>query len=354
MQNIQKRIVDGLCHRAGLQNQESNEYSAMSLREIAVERLRAAGQDVKGFNTEEIFSRAMQSTDFANILADVANKALLEGFQAAEETYDIWVDTSGRVNDFKAHVFARASEAPSLVEVNPDGGEYAYGKMSDAKETVAVVDYGIIMPFTRKSMINDDIGALTDTRTKLGEAARRKYGDLVYAVLTGNPTMGDGNNLFDANNHGNYVASGSGAPPSVATLNLGSAAMATQKDILGEQLLNMRPMFIIAPWALKGTVDNLLTTTTPAAPGSAASPTINPWSYLTPVYDARLDASVATQWFLAGRKGLTVKLFTLNGNKTPFVDSKIGWASDGIEFKARITAAAKAMGYQGLYCNSGA
>ena len=65
----------------------------------------------------------MTSADFSNILADVANKAMLEGFEQAEESYDLWCDTSGRVNDFREHVFARASEAPSLVEINPDGGE---------------------------------------------------------------------------------------------------------------------------------------------------------------------------------------------------------------------------------------
>lgn len=351
--------VDGIMIRAGIavdkvQDKET-ECQTMSLLELAKHRLSVFGHAVRGLDQMGIFQRALSSSDFDNILADVANKALLEGFEEAEETYDIWADTSGRVNDFKTHVFARASEAPSLVEVNPDGGEYTYGKVTDAKESVAVVDYGIIVPFTRKAMVNDDLGALADIREKLGAAGRRKYGDLVYAVLTGNPTMGDGNSLFDATNHGNYVASGSGAAPSVGTLNTGAAAMATQTDLQGIQNLNIIPQFILGPWALKGTVDNLLVTTNPveikAAIATAAS--VNPWSYLTRVYDARLDTANSGGWYLAARRGMTVKLFTLNGNMVPVLETRAGWAVDGMEFKCRITAAAKAMDYRGLYYNYG-
>lgn len=349
--------IDGLMIRSGIAvdkvSDNQTEYQTMSLLEMAKNRMLVFGQSVRGLDQMEIFKRAMNTSDFANILSDVANKAMLEGFENAEETYDVWADTTGRVNDFKEHVFARASEAPSLVEVNPDGGEYTYGKVTDKKESVTVVDYGIIVPFTRKAMVNDDLGALADIREKLGAAARRKYGDLVYAVLTGNPTMGDSKSLFHAD-HSNYVTSSSGSAPSVTNLNTAAAAMATQKDIQGIQNLNVRPIFIIAPWALKGTIDNLLVETSPVAPGTLAAPVRNPWSYLQPVYDARIDASVATEWFLAARKGMTVKLFTLNGNMTPMLETREGWAVDGMEFKARVTAAAKAVDYRGLYMNYGA
>lgn len=348
--------VDGIMIRSGIAvdkvRDKETEYQTMSMLELAKNRLLIAGQAVRGLDPMGIFQRAMNTSDFSNILADVANKAMLEGFEAAEETYDVWADTTGRVNDFKTHIFSRASEAPSLVEINPDGGEYTYGKVSDAKESVSVVDYGIIVPFTRKAMVNDDLGALSDIREKLGAAASRKYGDLVYSVLTVNAAMGDGAALFVAG-HSNFVDNGSGAAPSVTTLNAGAKAMATQKDLQGIQNLNIRPQYILSPWALKGTVDNLLVTTSPVAPGVMATPVVNPWSYLTPVYEARLDADDVAAWYLAARKGMTVKLFTLNGNMTPLLETREGWTVDGIEFKSRITAAAKAMDWRGLYFNDG-
>jgi len=129
--------------------------------------------------------------------------------------------------------------------------------------------------------------------------------------------------------------------------------MATQKDLQGIQNLNIRPQYILAPWALKGTVDGLLVNTNPT---KIEASNVNPWSYLTPVYDARLDATATvgtTAWYLAARKGMTVKLFTLNGNMTPLIETQAGWAVDGMEFKARITAAAKAVDYRGMYYNKG-
>lgn len=344
--------IDGLMIRSGIQLDKvadrQTEYQTMSLLELAKNRMLVFGQSIRGLDQMQIFERALSTSDFDNILADVANKALLEGFENAEETYDAWADTSGRANDFRPQTFARASEAPSLIEVNPDGGEYKYGKITDAKETVAVVDYGIIVPFTRAAMVNDDLGALSDIREKLGAASRRKYGDLVYAVITGNPAMGDNENLF-SEAHKNQVAS-SGAAPDVAGLNVGAAKMATQTDLQGLQNLNIRPQFVLSPWALKGTVDSLLHSTNPTAVGAN---TVNPWSYLTAVYDARLDAAGAKKWYLAARKGMTVKLFTLGGNMIPVIESKPGWAADGMEFKTRITAAAKAVDFRGLFYNKG-
>ena len=164
--------------------------------------------------------------------------------------------------------------------------------------------------------------------------------------------MGDSVALFHAD-HGNFVDNGSGAVPSLATLNVASASMATQTDLQGIQKLNIRPEYILAPWALKGTIDNLLVTTNPIAVGTASAPVVNPWGYLKPIYDARLDSDDAAAWYLAGQKGKTVKLFTLNGQQAPFLETHAGWKTDGIEFKCRITAAAKAMDYRGLYFNDG-
>lgn len=344
--------VEGLQLRAAIAidtiKDRENEYQHLSLYELARNRMLCFNQSTRGLTKMELFGRSLSTSDFANILADVANKGVLDGFAAEPESYEMWVDTSGRVNDFKTHIFARASEAPSFQEINPDGGEYQYAKMSDKKESVAVTDQGIIVPFTRAAMVNDDLGALADIREKLGVAAKRKYGDLVYLILTGNPAMGDSNTLWDATNHGNYLAAG--YAPSVASLNLGAKAMATQTDLEGVQYLNIRPQYLLHPWSLKGTVDSVLHDTTPATVGAN---TTNPWAYLTPVPEARLDAASTTAWYLAAAKGKTVKLFTLDGVMTPKVETREGWVTDGIEFKGRITAAAKAVDWVGMYKDDG-
>ena len=355
---LREVMTDGIMLRAGIGTEEiekDNHYRSYTLAEMARDILRFNNVAVPA-TKEELFKRAMSTDDFDNIMADAANKALNDGFEKAEETYSQWVDTTGVLNDYKGHQFSRASEAPSLLNINPEGGEYKYGIMTDTKETVTAMDYGVILPFTRAAMINDDLGALADIRMKLGEAAARKYGDLCYAVLTtgiSTYTMGDGSLLFTVGGaHANYVTSG--GAPSLTTISAGFTAMAIQKDLQGVQSLNITPKYILAPWALKAQVENVLVQTTPTALATAIAtdPKTNPFP-LTPVYDARLDTADSTGWYLAARKGKTVKLFTLNGQMAPTLESKVQWATDSIEFKCRISAAAAAMDYRGLYFNDG-
>ena len=82
----------------------------------------------------------------------------------------------------------------------------------------------------------------------------------------------------------------------------------------------------------------------------------NPYAgtYFTRVYEARLDDDSATAYYFAAAKGKTVKVFFLNGIQTPFMETKAGWTVDGVEYKVRIDAGAKAMDWKGLVKNAGA
>jgi len=50
----------------------------------------------------------------------------------------------------------------------------------------------------------------------------------------------------------------------------------------------------------------------------------------------------------------TVEVSYLNGQKQPVMEARNGWSVDGAEFKIRMTAAAKALQWEGLYKNPGA
>jgi hypothetical protein len=92
-----------------------------------------------------------------------------------------------------------------------------------------------------------------------------------------------------------------------------------------------------------------------ATDASLGATRINPYSgeYFTRVYETRLDTASVTAWYLAAAKGKTVKAFFLNGVKTPRLEERGGWSVDGVELKVAIECAAKAVAWQGLYCNNG-
>lgn len=326
----------------------ARDLAGFSLRELAREALRMSGQPVTG-NPLEMVGRALTTSDLPSILANVANKFLFDGYNTADETWQEWVAT-GSATDFKTNTIARASETDDLDQIL-EAGEYKYGQMSDAKETFKLATYGKLFNISRQTIINDDLGALTDIPFKHGEAWTRTVGDIVYAVLTANAAMGDGTALFHAN-HGNL---GTAAVPSEATIAEAIKLMKLQKDIGGKRRLNIRPEFFIAPVALEG-ASEVFFNSTQFAGANAAATRVNPYAgaRFTRVYEARLDDSSATAYYLAGSKGKTVKVFFLNGQAGPYLETKQGWSVDGVEFKVRGDAAAKALDWKALVKNAGA
>ena len=352
---------DALLLRAGLPVEKpapgADELQGYTLVEMARNCLAKAAQKTRG-NVMEMVGRAMVTSDFPYLLANVANKSLFNGWDSQEETWKIWCGT-GAVSDFKTHYSPRVSEASALEEV-PEHGEYKYGKKTEAQESYSVVTYGKLFAITRQTIINDDLNALINQPKAHGESASRKVGDVAYAVLTGNSAMGDSIALFHAS-HSNLVAPGSGAAPGIATIAAGVLAMKSQKDLQSLRRLNIQPRFMLAPNALEGAAEiffrseRFTDSDTVATDASLAGMRVNPYAgnYLTRVYEGRLDDDDPAQWYLAADKGKTVTVYFLNGIQTPYLETKQGWSVDGVEYKVRIDVGAKAMDWRGLYQNDG-
>jgi hypothetical protein len=332
------------------------DLAGYTLREVCRHIVKINNLDRSG-NPSQIVTRAMSTSDFSNIMANVMNKSLFSGFETQPETYQMWVDETGSTNDFKPGTIAKISGTSGLTEI-PEGAMYEYGKRTDDKETFQVLTYGEMLSFTRQAIINDDLGALNDNMKQLGEDVRIKIGDLCYAVLTANAAMNDGVALFDAT-HANIATGTDLLPPGVASIAEGIRAMKVQTDLQGLKRLNIRPPYFIAPVALEGSSEVFFRSgdfsdhSTVATDSSFASTRNNIYSgnYFTRVYDARLDANSTKYWYLAGPKGKTVKLWFLNGQRTPYMDTKQGWTVDGIEMKIRIDVTAAPVDYRALYLN---
>lgn len=352
---------EGLLVRAGLMSDKAvkfgTEFAGRRLTDLARSALRMAGKN-DGGSEMEMLGRALTTSDLPNILANVATKSLEMGFEAGVETFDVWADTSGSLPDFKAATLAKISDAPSLQAVK-ENGEVAYGSLSDEKETAQIGAFGVITALTRTVLINDDLGALTGLQFAQGEAAKRLIGDKVYAALTANAALNDNVALFHAT-HNNLLTAGA---LSTAKINEAVAAMKKQTRPGGNSKVNERPVFFIAPVALEGTAEaffssNLSPTVVTIQNGEAAvgngQANIYGGAYFTRVYDTRLDDASLTAYYFAGRKGHTVKVFFLQGQRTPRLEVRNGWAIDGAEFKVSLDLCAVPVDYRYLAKNAGA
>jgi hypothetical protein len=129
--------------------------------------------------------------------------------------------------------------------------------------------------------------------------------------------------------------------------------MKSQKDLQGLRRLNIRPVYYIGPVATEGTVEQFFRTE--LIGGETDQPNLQnvyAGSYLQRVYESRIDDESANLWYLAGPKGKTITVFFLNGQQTPYMETQQGWSVDGIEYKVRIDAGAKAMDWRALYRNA--
>jgi HK97 family phage prohead protease len=338
----------------------SGEFSGVKLSRLAEMYLRRSGVSHIPGNELDMVGLAITrqglhgTSDFANLLENIANKAVLAGWGTAPETWDRWCRT-GSLPDFRSASRTGLSEFSDL-EIVYENGEYKAGSVSDVKEPIQLTTYGKMFHISRQAIINDDLDQLSRMPMKMGRAANRKVGDLAYAVLTDNATLNqDSTDLFHAN-HSNYIASGSGAAPSVTTIEAARTAMGTQTDPSGTATLNYEPAYLLVPKALQST-GNVLASAQYDPAGTAGTLTPNTvQGTFSVVADARLDTFLATGWYMAGDPMLTdtVEVAFLNGMTEPYMEQKDPWDKDGVSYKVRIDAGAAALDFRALYYNYGA
>jgi len=341
-------IRQALMARAGYEEVvRDNVYNGMTLREYARMSLTERGIGVASYNPMQMvgFALTHSTSDFGNILLDVANKALLQGWEEAEETFELWTK-KGSLSDFKTAHRVGMGGFPSLRQVR-EGAEYKYVTTSDKGETIALATYGEIFSITRQAIINDDLNQLTDVPTKMGRAAKATIGDLVYAVLIENPKLSDGKALFSAD-HKNL----STGAIDVTSLDKARQLMRVQKE--GERSLNIRPAYVLVPTVLETLASQTIKSA--SVKGADVNAGIeNPIrNFAEIISEPRLDDADPAAWYLAARKGSdTIEVAYLNGVDTPYIDQQEGFTTDGVATKVRIDAGVAPLDYRGLVKSSG-
>lgn len=355
--------------REAIAQERNNEFLAASLTDLMARELRGIGQRVGG--TREDIARAFlnaqpilaagpsHGTDhLTGILADVANKSALMGWDQAEETWSQWTQT-GTLNDYRAAQRANLALLDKLDKMQ-EHQEWEYGDLADVKQSIQGYFYGKKYALSIQAIVNDDLGELTRAFQAWGEAASATVGDAVAALLTTAGTGGYGQSmdadstvLFHAD-HSNYIANGSGAAPSETTLNAAYKAMATQTDPNG-RTLGIRPRYILHGATLASTVWRQLNAELLITGEDATSPNAN-WVRslgLVPVQEYRLDAVFSgAAWILAAARR-TVEVSGVAGPLSPRVERSMISNIPGITYEMSMPFGAAVLDHRGMYFNDG-
>ena len=326
----------------------AQELRGHSMVELARESLQREGLQANFGDNMELARQAINSTStFPAIMANLANKSVMVGFNEAETTYQIWAG-KGSNRDFKEAARVALSEAGNL-ELVPEGGQFQQDFLSEASARTKVATYGKLFSLTRQAIINDDLGLFSKIATKYGSAAKRLVNKMVYAQLTGNVKMQDNVALFDSK-HGNVAATGEAL--SVKAIAKAITAMRRQKGITGDATLNITPKYLVVPPELEMVAYQIVNST--AAVDGVNSGVANPYKgRFVVVADAELTDPDA--WYLVAdaTQHDTIEVTYLNGVETPRLETRQGFDVDGIEYKVAFDCGVSALDFRGVYKNAG-
>ena len=338
-------VKQSLLARAGIDKDKAdakdNAYNAMTLRELARASLVDRGISVAGQNAMGMVGLAFthSSSDFGQILIDVAHKSLLKGWETAAENFDQFT-SRGTLTDFRAAKRVGLGDFGYLPQVG-EGEEYTYGTIGDEGASVALATYGQLFSITRQAIINDDMHLLTKIPEKMGQAARATIAKLVFALLTGNAIAQDGKKLFDASHKNSF----DNAALDVANIDKAIQMMNGFVNTRGEPLA-IEPDFMLLPTSLYTRAKQVL--------GSASvegadinSGIINPIRDIVPtVKSARLQVADPKSWYLINKEAIEVSY--LDGIDTPYMEQQQGFTVDGVSTKVRIDAGVNVIDYRGI------
>ena len=312
----------------------------------------------------EALQESASTSDFPLLLANVLNKSLQRAYRVVPDQWRQIVTIDPNIPDFKPKQITRLSEADDLEEILGEPGEYKDSKLVEAKESYTLSIFGRTFSITWKTIINDDMSALTKQPDKFGRSAARLLNNLVFGTLETNPVMGDGNELFSTA-HGNL---GTGRL-SEANICKAVSAMKNQTDDNGKRIY-VEPKFIIVPtvsvvmeWQLR----KLLNTVNEPGSGNNDINTLRELN-LVPIYCPWLTNAYA--WYLISDPAVidTIEVGFLRGvGESPQLFLKDpGWTTIGgaavspfqmddspIQYKVRHIAQSKPIDWRGMYKSTG-
>lgn len=353
-EDIEKKraaAVDGILIRSGIKLANpapgSKDYSTLSFENIARNCLRASNVDTSYMGREEIMKRALSTSDFPNILANVASKSVMQGYQAGQQTYRIWAKT-GMLPDFKTASRVALGDAPEML-LNESGEEVQQGVIGDRGESITLKTYARKLVITRQALINDDAGLFNRMFFAFGQRAANQIEAAAYGVLIDNETLADGVKLFHSDHH-NLEGTSKGIVDSTK-LSVAMAAIGKQKSD-GGMALSLMGRYILGGFENLVAASILCNSTTDATATGNAD--FNPYRNmgLVPVISGHIPGK---KWFLVADNIDTVEVAFLNGKDTPTIEAIDNDGSIlGRTYLAYIDYAAKALDYRGMFYNPGA
>lgn len=307
---------------AGMPMQAGAKITTGNIREVLAY---ACGQEIKA---------AFSTLSLPGILSNVANKELLQGYM---EEDSVWreIAMTKSCSDFKTVTSYRMLDNMQYEKLGP-GGVIKGGSLGEESYTRQVDTYAKMFSLTRRDIINDDMGAFDDLRTRVGGGSAIKLNDLFWTTFLANLAT-----IFTTGRT-NYI---SGATTNLGTdgvgLGLGQKAWRQMRSPSadGTKRIAGRAEVLLVPPELETIADALYVARNDSSVKVSDTNTFA-GKYKPLVANQLSDSAYTgystTAWYLLGNKskGSPVVVSFLNGQETPTVESAdADFNTLGIQFR---------------------
>ncbi len=151
------------------------------------------GERIHKGNLREVLKAAFQGPDrmagsssigMTGILGNVANKEILAGYMEEDNT---WREIAAikSVSNFQQYTSYRMLDDMEYEELGPDG-KIKHGTAGQESYTRQAKTYAKMFALTRTDIINDDLGAFNDLRTRIGRGSSKKMNKVFWTAFMSN------------------------------------------------------------------------------------------------------------------------------------------------------------------------
>ena len=328
--------------------------SDISLKEMMQECLRIEGKYAGRSMDNAAIQAAFTTVSLPGILNNVANKKLMQAFEA-QPVIATKLCSVGDLTDFKEAERYRLTDVGDLQLV--ENGEIKEGNLTEERATNKLETYGKKFCLTRQMIINDDLGAFLKVPTAMGNRAARLIDQLFFSRLLANPAQADSNKLFSAANKN--LLTGTESALGIESLQKAISLFMDQTDA-DNQPIGIEPKYILVPTDLRFKALELALGDRVVIAGSEAETR----SAMNAIANERLqvvsspylgnssyEGASKTGWYLFGDPNQieTFEIGYLRGKRTPTVErGETDFNTLGMWFRVYFDLGVREQGHRGM------